>query len=100
MNLADVTQRVQQAVSAGVDFQKSVKFDFGPIGKLHIDGPAARVSNDDRPADAVITVSMEDFVALVQNRLNPMQAVLTRKVKIDGDMGVAMKLGDLLGRRS
>jgi putative sterol carrier protein len=99
MSLADVTHRVQQALDAGVDFRQSVKFDFGAAGSLFVDGVAARASNDDRPADAVISVSFDDFVALVQNRLDPMQAVISRKVQINGDMGVAMKLRDLLGQR-
>ena len=34
---------------------------------------------------------------LVKGELNPMMAVMTGKVKIKGDMGVAMKLQSLVG---
>lgn len=48
--------------------------------------------------DAVLTLSMdaEDFVALSKGELNPMQAFMGGKIKLDGDMGLAMKLQNIL----
>ena len=51
-------------------------------------------SNED--ADCLIIVSPENFMALVKGELNPMMAMMTGKVKIKGDMGVAMKLQSLI----
>ncbi|MEL7427648.1 MAG: SCP2 sterol-binding domain-containing protein, partial [Bacteroidota bacterium] len=51
----------------------------------------------DEDADCVISMTPEDFMALVSGDLNPMMAMMTGKVKIKGDMGVAMKLQSLLG---
>lgn len=47
--------------------------------------------------DLAITVSKDDFVALVGGKLGAMQAFMTGKIKMKGDMGLAMKLQALLG---
>jgi hypothetical protein len=52
-------------------------------------------SNDDAPADCTVKVSLEDFGKLMERKLDPMTAFMTGKIKIEGDMGVAMKLGNL-----
>jgi hypothetical protein len=38
MDLAQLTARATEALSGGSDFKKKVKFDFGSVGKLLIDG--------------------------------------------------------------
>ena len=40
---------------------------------------------------------MDDFQALISGNLNPMSAFMSGKIKVDGDMGVAMKLQSLFG---
>ncbi len=96
MNLADVTAKVQEALNSGIGFDKKVKFDFGDLGKLLIDGVAAKASNDDGPADATVSVNFDDFLKLSQGQLDPMMAFMSQKIKIAGDMGVVMKLQSLL----
>jgi hypothetical protein len=50
-------------------------------------------------AGARCTVSMADadFLKLVSGKLNAQMAFMTGKIKIQGDMGLAMKLQQLLG---
>lgn len=97
MNLAEITQRAQAALGGG-GFTNKVKFDFGGDGKLFIDGAAGKATNDDGDADATINVSFPDFVALAQGSLDPMSAFMTGKLKVAGDMGVAMKLQALFSK--
>lgn len=59
-------------------------------------GDANVVSSSDEEADTTITTSMENFIKLKNGDLNPMMAVMTGKVKIKGDMGLAMKLQSLI----
>ena len=54
------------------------------------------VSMDDGEADTVIITSKETLMKLKSGELNPMMAVMGGKVKIKGDMGLAMKLQSLL----
>ena len=75
---------------------KTLKFDFGQE-QLFIDGRGETnaVSTENEVADCTVNLSMEDFQELIKGKLNPMTAVMSGKVKIDGDMGVAMKLQSL-----
>jgi putative sterol carrier protein len=98
MNLADVTARVQSALGPDSGFDKKVKFDFGSVGKLFIDGVAGKASNEDGAADATVTVGFDDFLKLAQGALDPTMAFMQGKLKVAGDMGVAMKLQSLFAK--
>ena len=54
------------------------------------------MTNENVDADCTIAATEENFTALLKGELNPMMAVMTGKVKISGDMSVAMKLQNLL----
>ncbi len=76
----------------------TLKFDFGEGNIVYLDGSGDQnvVTNEDKDADCLIIVTPENFMALASGDLNPMMAVMSGKVKIKGDMGVAMKLQSLL----
>lgn len=59
-------------------------------------GDSNVVTLDDADADTVIICSAETLMKLKSGDLNPMMAVMTGKVKIKGDMGLAMKLQSLI----
>lgn len=44
----------------------------------------------------IIQMSSDDFVALADGRLNPTAAFMAGKLKVKGDMGLAMRLQSLL----
>lgn len=75
---------------------KTLKLDLGDQ-KIYLDGNNNNaVSSEDKDADCTIAISLEDLTKLYKGELNPMTAVMTGKIKIKGDMGVAMKLQSLL----
>lgn len=79
----------------GSDFNGSIKFDITDEGVIRIvDGS---VVTEDGDADCTVTAEMDTFKELFEGELDPTAAYMTGKLKIDGDMGVAMKLGQLLG---
>ncbi len=43
-------------------------------------------------ANATVTVASEDWSAMIAGSLDPMTAFMSGKIKIDGDMTMAMKL--------
>lgn len=45
----------------------------------------------------VITSTADDYIALVNGELNPMTAFMQGKVKVKGDMGLALKLQAMFG---
>ena len=47
-------------------------------------------------AKCTISIKAEDFAALIDKKLNPQMAFMTGKLKIKGDMGLALKLGTIL----
>lgn len=59
-------------------------------------GDSNVVSQEDKEADTTITTSAETLMKLKSGDLNPMMAVMGGKIKIKGDMGLAMKLQSLL----
>ena len=94
--LEEITDRFRSAVGADSGLGKSVKFDLKGDGFIFIDG--GTVTNEDAPADCTIIVSKDDFEQMGQGKLDPTMAFMQGKLKINGDMGVAMKLQPLLAK--
>jgi putative sterol carrier protein len=97
MTLQEITAKMKEGASKKSAFGNSVKFTTDQ-GVVHIDGnqsPPA-VSNDDKAADCTIKMDFGDFADLIGGKLDGMTAFMTGKLKIEGDMGVAMKLQSIL----
>lgn len=77
---------------------KKVKFDFGDAGKIFLDGVGGSVSKEDAAADTTIKVKLEDFVAMAEGKLDPTAAFMQGKLKVEGDMGVAMQLQSVMAK--
>jgi putative sterol carrier protein len=93
MGLDAIADKLRERV-AGSGFDKSVKFDMGPDGVIVIDGQT--VTTEDTGADCTITISKDDFESLAAGELNPTMAFMQGKLKVDGDMSIAMQLSQIL----
>lgn len=87
--LQELTDRIRRAAGADASLDKSIKLDLKGEGFVHIEG--GEVTNDDRPADLVVTIGMQDLRALASGELDAMRAMMTGRLKLS-DMGLAMKL--------
>jgi len=52
------------------------------------------VSEGEGPADCVASVCASDFVAIANRELTPQVAFLTGKLKLSGNVALALKLGE------
>ena len=94
--LQEITDRFKAAVGADSGLGKTLKFDLKGDGFIHIDGGS--VTNEDLPADCTIVVSKDDFEAMGDGKLDPTMAFMQGKIKVNGDMSVAMKLQPLMAK--
>ncbi len=90
MDNADIIEKMQEAIGKSGGLDKSVKFDFGDDGQIFASG--TDVKAEDAEADCTISVSKDDFLALAAGKLDPMMAFMSGKLKVSGDMSVAMSL--------
>lgn len=97
MDLASLTEKAQASL-AGSDFGKSVKFDFGSVGKLLLDGANNKATNEDGDADATVSVDWNDFAKLAKGEMDPTMAFMQGKLKVAGDMSVVMQLQGLMSK--
>ena len=81
---------------AGLGYK--IKFAFNEGGVLLLDGTATppTLSEEDGEADCVIGISEDNAVKLMNGQLNPMLAYSMGKLKIDGSIGVALKMASMM----
>ncbi len=93
--IVDAAVKALNARLDGSDLDGSVKFVIEDEGSVRIDEDGA--SADDGEADCTLTASAETFQSLLDGDLDPTGAFMSGKLTVDGDMGLAMRLGSLLG---
>ena len=95
---SDIFELIKTQAGNVAPFNAKLKFVLGDDIILidGSDGQTNVVSQNDEDADTVIICDKETFLKLKAGDLNPMMAVMTGKVKIKGNMGLAMKLQSLL----
>jgi putative sterol carrier protein len=97
MSLETHTKMIIEKTVDVSDLNKKVKFNLTDEGIIHIDAtvnPPA-VANNDLDADVTFVLSTENFEGLIDGSLNPQMAFMTGQLKIEGDMGLALKLADI-----
>ena len=78
----------------GAGFDGTAKFVIEDEGAVMLDENGARAGDEE--ADVTMTADTETFRAIMDGSQNPTAAFMTGKLKIDGDMGAAMRLGSAL----
>ncbi|MEM7152109.1 MAG: SCP2 sterol-binding domain-containing protein [Myxococcota bacterium] len=99
MSVEDLTSKIAERMGQDSGLGAILKFDLGDAGAIVLDGKndPNSVNNDaSTEADCTVGVSLEDLTAMMSGDLDPMAAFSLGKLRIEGDMGVAMKLGSLL----
>lgn len=91
---------IDQAVTAlneklgGGGFDGSAKFVIEEEGTIMLDSDGARAADED--AEVTMTADADTFREILEGDLNPTTAFMSGRLKIDGDMGAAMRLAPVL----
>ena len=86
----------EKVASINATYKFIVTGDNGGTWRVVL-GADPKVEEGEGDAQCTITVGDEDFVNIVGGKLNPQMAFMSGKLKVQGDMGLAMKLGNVLG---
>lgn len=76
-------------------FDGVAKFVISGEGAIMMDAAGVRAGDED--ADVTLTADADTFRAILEGDMNPTMAFMTGKLSVDGNMGLAMKLGSVLG---
>jgi putative sterol carrier protein len=97
MDLQRATESLKSRLGPDSGLEATVKLDFGADGVIFIDATVSpnQVTNNDAPAQCTLGVTLADFVAMAKGELSPTAAFMEGRLRVDGDMGVAMKLQGL-----
>lgn len=97
--LAQITSRVTAAVGDDSGLDAIVKFVFPENGILLIDGRSVpnRVSNEDGASDITITLKLDNLEKILDQKLSPKIALMTGRMRLRGDIRIAMRLDKVFG---
>ena len=97
MNLNEITARIKELSSnSSGKIESKIKFVFND-GCIFIDDTVnpTIINNQDEGADCTITIDNKDFEKILNKEMDSMGAFMSGKMKIGGEMTVAMKLSSL-----
>ncbi|MDJ0937842.1 MAG: SCP2 sterol-binding domain-containing protein [Kiloniellales bacterium] len=100
MSLDSLTEAIRSQATLNPPLGYKVKFDLGELGIIFWDGTGTtpEISNQDLGvADTTMEMTEEDFRDLVNGILDPQLAYMTGKLKVEGSLGVALKLAGMMG---
>ncbi len=97
--MSEIITEAVRAIEAKVAgrFDGSAKFVITGEGAVIVDGDGVRAGAEDEDTDVTLTASAETFQGILEGDVNPTMAFMSGKLKIDGSMGMAMKLASVLG---
>tara|TARA_B110000014_G_C19865025_1_gene447969 strand:- start:17 stop:313 length:297 start_codon:yes stop_codon:yes gene_type:complete len=98
MSIENTLAKVTELANGSSPLGSTLKLNFGG-SQIIIDGTgdSNTVSSDDGDAACTVDITLDDFESMLSGSLNPMAAFMGGKMKVSGDMGVAMKLQNILG---
>lgn len=98
MTLETITEKISRKLARASSLNARVKFDFGDDGVVVVDATQnpPEVSNTDADADTTLVTSMDTFNAILDGRQDPNVAFMMGKLKVQGSMGLALKLNGML----
>jgi putative sterol carrier protein len=94
--LADAAEAEKAKAEVGAVYKFVINGDGGGTWLVNLKDEVG-ITEGDGEASCTVTVEDADFVEIIEGRLNGQMAFMQGKLKIDGDMSLAMKLQTVLG---
>ena len=97
--IEDLTRILSEKVKflPPLGYKLKIELDEGGLVIWDGTGSAPVVTNEDGTADTTLRMTFNNAKALMEGRLDPTLAYMTGKLKVEGKLGVAMKLAAMLG---
>ncbi|MFA9275389.1 MAG: SCP2 sterol-binding domain-containing protein [Candidatus Aquirickettsiella gammari] len=94
MDLPACTEKIREKLGQNSSLNATLKFDCGDDGVIFVDALVNPhvVSNQDAEANCTVTLALSDLVDLLAGQLNPVNGFMSGKLKLAGDMSIAMRL--------
>ena len=95
--MSDMIAQAVAALNEKLDasgFDGTAKFAIEDEGAIMLDADGARAADED--ADVTMTADVDTFKSILDGSLNPTAAFMSGRLKVDCDMGAAMRLGSVL----
>lgn len=99
MTLQTATEAIKKKVLAPHGLRNKFLFDFGAEGQIYIDtttSPALVANEAAGPADLTLQCTLATFEGFLTGTKDPNVAFMTRQLKIQGPIALAMRLNSFL----
>ena len=95
MSLDDIAEKLTTRLAG---FNHTLKLDFEEDGILFVDATQNPpvVTKDDNEAEVTLRTSIETFEKILKGEQDPNIAFMMGKLKVQGSMGLALKLNGML----
>jgi cytidylate kinase len=92
-----LAQRPQIAEEAGAAYRFVITGPGGGSWWVDLTVPGGKIFASEAEAPCTITLQAADFIDLIGGKVNPQMAFLAGKLKVGGDISLALKLGAIFG---
>lgn len=103
--VAEITEFLRTSLD-GETLGATLKFDYGPLGVVVVDGRSTpnAIHNRDEPADCTVKLDPYLHLRMLHMEVDQVTAFRQGKMRISGDVAVAVRLGPIVlkkvGRKS
>ncbi len=93
-NVIETAIKALEEKLQGKNIDFSAKFQIEDEGSIVLDGNGIRESSEE--TDCTLIANSETFQNILEGEINPTSAFMSGTLKVEGSMGVAMQLGNIL----
>jgi len=98
MSIEAATEALRAKVGDNSGLGATLKFALGDDGVIFLDGKSSpnSVHNENIDANCTVKMKLSDLNDMLQGKLEPTTAFMLGKLKVEGDMNVALKLNKVV----